>query len=333
MEKEEPSGQAAEWATVQAYKPEKFKRIVKHHREALTFSLALYKMGNDDLEAARKLFTVSALINRELKEQGNYLVCRSQATRCSVLGAKSLEELRGRARAFEKLWKGAKKQETLGMVYLMYETVALAEYLVFLALENRKDEVSELLERKGWLLQLFPEIGVIVKLFLELLGVEVGKPEAREVATALNNDIMAILRPIFFDALSGAIHVDREATLHTRALFRKWLGEKAGKLPWGEGSEERETAERFYRELLDFVDRRDASAVVQLLAPENSIASFTLMLWALVNGDKELARAHAKLGAMSYKKKLPRRLYREVAEARSEEELKLALLKLFYLHF
>jgi hypothetical protein len=250
-----------------------------------------------------------------------------------VLGAKSLEELRERAKAFEELWVEAKKQEKLDMVYLIYETVALAEYLVFLALEDRKDEVSELLERKGWLLQLFPEIGVIVKLFLELLGVGVGKPEAREVATALNNDIDGELWPIFFDALSGAIHVDREATLHTRALFRKWLGEAVGKLPWGEGSEERETAERFYRELLDFVDRRDASTVLQLLAPENSLASLTLMLWALVNGDEELARAHAKLAWMRYESKLLRRLFREAAEARSEEELKLALLKLFYLHF
>jgi hypothetical protein len=329
MEKEEPSGQAAEWATVRAFKPEGFKLLVKIHRGALTFSLAWYKMDNDDLEAARKLFTISAEIDRELEDWENYLACRSWTMRYSVLGAESLEELRGRARAFEELWKEAKKHEKLEMVYLRKESFALAEYLVFLALEDRKDEVSELLEREGWLLRLFPKIGVTTRLFLKLLGVGVGKPEAREVATALNNDIKAILRPIFLDALSGAIHVDREATLQ---IFRKWLGEAVGKLPWGEGSEEREVAERFYRELLDFVDRRGISAVVQLLAPVNSLASFTLMLWALLNGDKELAKAHAKLAWMRYKSKLPRSLFREVAEARSEEELKLALLKLFYYH-
>jgi hypothetical protein len=97
--------------------------------------------------------------------------------------------------------------------------------------------------------------------------------------------------------------------------------------------EEKRFVQISYRELLDFVDRRNASALIQLVAPLVSGARFLLMLWALVNGDEELARAHAKLGAMSYNKKPLRRLFREAAEARSEEELKLALLKLFYLHF
>jgi hypothetical protein len=37
------------------------------------------------------------------------------------------------------------------------------------------------------------------------------------------------------------------------------------------------------------------------------------MLWALVNGDEELARAHAKLASIVYEGKLPRRLFREAA--------------------
>jgi len=51
-------------------------------------------MDNDDLEAAKKLFTRSAEIDRELEDWENYLVSRSLAARCSVLGAGSLEELR-----------------------------------------------------------------------------------------------------------------------------------------------------------------------------------------------------------------------------------------------
>ncbi|MCC5998493.1 MAG: hypothetical protein LM573_05385, partial [Thermofilum sp.] len=356
MEKEEPSGQAAEWATVLAFKPEGFEREVKRHREALTFSLAWYKMDNDELEAARELFTVSAEINKELKEQGNYLNSRSWTMRCSVLGAESLEELRGRARAFEELWGEAKKQEMLEMAYLQGESIALAEYLVFLALEDRKDEVSMLLERKEWLLQLFPKISVIVKLLLELLGVGVGKPEAWEVATALNDDVNAELRSAFNtlmgrsrDALKecdefigemreicriavNAINGDKDAITELRLKSINRLSNKLTVLLGGDivqGFEENRFVKNFYRELLDFIYGRNASALIQLWVPVTSIASFTLMLWALVNGDEELARAHAKLRAMSYKK-LPRRLYREVAEARSEEELKLALLKLFY---
>jgi hypothetical protein len=194
-------------------------------------------------------------------------------------------------------------------------------------------EVSELLEREGWLLSYLPDKGVAVKLLLELLGVRVGKPEAREVANALSNYIRTALRPILFDALSGAIREDRETAAALSQVFRDVLSEAVGELPWGEGSEEREVVERFCRELLDFVGRRGVSAVVQLLAPEISLASFTLMLWALVDGnDEDLAKAHAKLAAILNESKLPRRLFREAAEARSEEELKLALLKLFYLH-
>jgi hypothetical protein len=357
MEKEEPSRQAAEWATVLAFKPERFKREVKHIRGALTFSLAWYKMGNDDLKAARKLFTISALINRELKHWVNYLNSRSWATRCSVLGAESLEELIGRARAFEKLWKEAKKQETLEMVYLMYETVTLAKYLVFLALEDRKDEVSMLLEREKWLLRLFPRIYVTTRLLLKLLGVEMGKPEAREVATALNNDVNAEFRPAFNtlmgrsrDALNecdefigekreicriavNAINGDKDAITELKYRSKVVLIHKLNVLLRGDilqDFEENRFVKNFYLELHDFIDRRDASALIQFWAPLTSRASFTLMLWALVNGDEELARAHAKLAWIVYKSKLLRRLYREAAEARSEEELKLALLKLFY---
>jgi hypothetical protein len=324
MEKEEPSGQAAEWAAVRAFKPEDFKLLVRRLRGTLTYSLAWYKMDNDDLEAAKNLFGRSAEIDRELEDWENYLVSRSLAARCSVLGAGSLEELRGRAGAFEGLWSEAKEHERLKMVYLVKESLALAGYLVFLALEGRKGEVSELLEREGQLLSYLPDLSVTVRLLLELLGVGVGKPEAWEVATALSNHIDAELLPIFIVALSVAICGDREAAAILQG-FREWL-------PWGEGSEEREVVERFRRELLDFADRRGASAVAQLGAPVTSLASFTLMLWALVNGDEELARAHAKLAWILSESKLPRRLFREAAEAQGER-FKLALLKLFYLHF
>ena len=58
-----------------------------------------------------------------------------------------------------------------------------------------------------------------------------------------------------------------------------------------------------------------------------------VMLWILGWGDEELARAHAKLASIVLEGKLLRRLFREAAEARSKEEFKLALLKLFYYHF
>jgi hypothetical protein len=330
IENENPSRQVAEWVAVQAFKPE-FKLLVRELRGKLTYSLAWYKLMNDDLETARELFEKSAEIYKELEHWGNYLVSRSLGTRCDVLNARSLEELRKRASAFEGLWSDTKEHEMLTIWYIEYETASLAEYLVSLALDGRVRKVSELLEREK-IFRFNPYVGVTVRLLLELLGVRVEKPEAQEVATALSDHIHTGLQGIFIDALSGTIRNDREVDTILQD-FREWLDEAVGNLLWVEHSEEREVVEHFYRELLDFANRRGASATVQLRAPVTSHASFTLMLWALVNGDEELARAHAKLGAMSYKKKLPRRLYREAAEARSEEELKLALLKLFYLHF
>ena len=358
MEKEEPSGQAAEWAAVRAFKPE-FKLLVKEHKGLLTFTLAIYRMHNDDLEAARELFEKSAEIDRELEEWGSYLICRLLAARCGVLGARNLEELRGRARAFEDLWSEAREHEILKM-YLERKSAALAEYLVFLVLDGRVGEVSELLERVGRLLELLPSSDVTVRLLLELSGVSIRRPEAREVAAALRGHIDAVLRPAFYalmglpgdalgecDELGGrarefcraavnAVSGDKEAVTDLKLWSLEMLSVGLADLLEREGVqdlEERRAVLRFYRELLDFVERRDARALVQLLAPVSSLARFTLMLWALVNGDEDLARAHAKLAAILYESKLPRRLFREAAEAQGGEELKLALLKLFYLHF
>ena len=95
--------------------------------------------------------------------------------------------------------------------------------------------------------------------------------------------------------------------------------------------------ERVNSKLQEFIRKRDASTVVLLLAPKDSKATHVLMLWALCEHsrkarDGELARALAKrmLITLPYREKLTRRLFREAAEARRWEELKLALLKLFY---
>jgi len=187
--------------------------------------------------------------------------------------------------------------------------------------------------------------------------VNVGKAEAREVAEALRNDIDQVFRPAF-NLLMGARALDKcgeiedvkhaltclqavkavlgdeEATRILKTSFRMRLEERVGERlkELVQGSEEREAVERFHRELQAFVGKRDAGTVVQLLAPQHSLASFVLMLWALSSGDEELARAHAKLMSITLKEKLPRRLFREAAETRGEG-FELALLKLFYYYF
>ncbi|MCC6005694.1 MAG: hypothetical protein LM590_15250, partial [Thermofilum sp.] len=371
VEGEGPSGPAVKWAEELALKPEEFKRAVKIVRGALTHALASYTMDNDDLEAAEELFESSAAICRELKSWENYLAARSRAARCSVLKAGSLEKLKEHAKTFESLWREAKehkKEANSPLVYLEMKAGALAEYLVSLALEGRTEEVSKLLDEEGWLLRRFPDVGVAVRLLLEHLGVKVEKPEAREVAEALRSYIWQDLRPAFnllmglpggaLDECSelkakkkelclsavAAIRGDEDAVITLKIEVIDRLGKRAcvarlllSGIP--QEPEECEAVKRFFSELLNFIEERGAGDVVQLWAPAHSSAAFVLMLWALSSGDEELARAHAKLVSITIEEKLLRRqklfrrLFREAAEARGGEELKLALLKLFYLHF
>ncbi|MCC6049741.1 MAG: hypothetical protein LM580_03490 [Thermofilum sp.] len=351
VEGEEPSGPAVEWAEEWASKPEEFKLLVKDVRGVLAYALARYTMSNGDLEAAEELFESAAAIYRELGIWENYLAARSLAARCNVLKAGSLEELREHAKTFASLWSEEKEHEEQAkspLAYFENEAGALAEYLVSLALEGRVDEVSRLLEEEGWLLRRFPHVGVAARLLLERLGAKVGKPEAREVAAALGGGIRAELRPAFntlmglpvsvpswcselkederlFCSAVDAVRGDERATAFLKRRFRRELLQS-------EDSGEHEVVGRFRDDILDFVEKRDASTLVQLWAPADQLASFTLMLWALTGGDEELARAHAKLAAILSPSKLTRRLFREAAEARGEG-FELALLKLFYYHF
>jgi len=132
------------------------------------------------------------------------------------------------------------------------------------------------------------------------------------------------------DAVCG----DEYAATLLKLEFINWLSEKVCDLlkEFAQDPKEQEAIKRYYSELLNFVGERNAGVLLQLWAPISSLASFILILWALSNDNEELARAHAKLATILNEAKLPRRLFREAAEARNEEELKLALLKLFYLH-
>jgi hypothetical protein len=201
-------------------------------------------------------------------------------------------------------------------------------------------------------------VDVAARLLLERLGVNVGKPEARELAVALRNHIGQDLRPAFNllmglpgGALSNcselkakerrlclsavaAIRGDEDAVITLKIKVIDQLGEKVTELLLtgiSQEPEEWEAVKRFHSELLNFIEERGAGDVVQLLAPETSLASFVLMLWALSNGDEELARAHAKLATITLMGKLLQRLFRETAEAQGER-FELALLKLFYYH-
>jgi hypothetical protein len=89
-------------------------------------------------------------------------------------------------------------------------------------------------------------------------------------------------------------------------------------------------------EFRGLVDGLDGKSLVQLIAPIDLRARLALMLRALINGDKELAKAHALMGAVEATgSKLLGRLYLEAYGACCDlgsEEFRLAIAKLFFYH-
>jgi hypothetical protein len=374
MEREEPDGQAREW--VVARSPvrledtrlcrERFELMVKMLRGKLAYSLAAYAIINDDLEAAQEIFKEAVEIRREIEDWFDYLIARSMATRCSLLRARSLEDLKNESKILEEIWMEAEEREREGhwaptVRVLEGKAFILAGHLVHLALEGRGEEVSRLLSEKGWLFAFRPEVGVAARLLLRILGAEVEEPEPREIAKTLEGEpflpeflpafnVLMGLQPIEYaeesckeleggarvvclralEALCGdevAVTLLKCDVLDILDSEIDLLGELAQR--YGE----QEIIERFRSELGEFVVKRGVNDVLLLFAPITPLAGMVLMLWTLSREDEELARAHAKRASIELREKLPRRLFREAAEARSEEEFKLALLKLFYLHF
>jgi len=78
----------------------------------------------------------------------------------------------------------------------------------------------------------------------------------------------------------------------------------------------------------------DGKSLAQLIAPETSTARLALMLYALVNGDEKLAKAHALIGTVrATGSKLLGRLYLEAYEACCDlksEGFRLAIARLFF---
>jgi len=339
--------------------------MVKRLRGALAHSLAIYAMDNDDLEAAKKFFEEAAETRRGLGDWFDYLAARSRATRCSMLQAGSLEDLKNGSKMFEEIWMEAEERVLREGSWaptapaLEKKAAILAEYLVHLALEGRGEEVSRLLSEKGWLFTLFPEVGVATLLLLRILGAKVEEPEPWEIAKALEGEVVPEFRPAFnvlmgsqpieyaeesckeleggaqvvcLLALAAVLGHERAADL-LKSSFLEGMDSKKDLLQeLAQRYGEQEIVERFRNELKEFVEKRGVSDVLLLPAPNTSLARMVLMLWALSRRDGELARAHAKLASVWLREKLPRRLFREAAEASNEEEFRLPLLKLFYLH-
>jgi len=96
--------------------------------------------------------------------------------------------------------------------------------------------------------------------------------------------------------------------------------------------------DKLFDEFEMLVGRLDGKSLVQLPAPGTSAALLALMLYALINGDEKLVKAHALRGAVAFPVKLHTRLFLDVYRAceqgcdLSNENLRQAITKLFLYH-
>ena len=97
--------------------------------------------------------------------------------------------------------------------------------------------------------------------------------------------------------------------------------------------------DKLFDEFEMLVGRLDGKSLVQLLAPGTSMALLALMLYALINGDEKLAKAHALYETVTSSGKLLSRLFLDVYRACGKgcdlgnEDLRQAITKLFLYHF
>jgi len=92
---------------------------------------------------------------------------------------------------------------------------------------------------------------------------------------------------------------------------------------------------KLINEFRGLVSGLDGRSLVQLIAPTDSMAQLALMLHALINDDKELAKALTLYGAINSSSKLLTRLFLEACRTccdLGKDEFRLAIARLFFFH-
>jgi hypothetical protein len=248
--------------------------------------------------------------------------------------------------------------------YLSIASLILGNYLVSLALINDVEGIRKLLEEHWWVLNAYKEVSVLTRLtlnallsprgglsnelqgklsvnpedlidalgshmyreFLPALRVALGivKPEDGIKLCEESNDEVCIDLILAVEGNSVVVEQLREEVINAFNAFNNSLK--------GFGFD----VESLIDEFRGLASGLDGRSLVQLIAPSTSMAQLALMLHALINGNKELAKALALYGATyTYYGKLLRRLYleayRECCDL-GKDEFRHALARLFFYH-
>jgi len=328
--------------------------------------LAIYLFDNDELDKAKELFKEVA---EELEEIGDFQnelvnrnwVLRVEAIKDSLVGGKLVDGFR---QLYEETFN--KKPFMLTARHLSIVSATLSDYLVSLALTGDHETINKLLEEHLWVLNADRRASVLTRLMLnallsprgrlssELKGKLSVNPE--ELIDAFESDIDSKYLPALRVALgiakpedgiklceefndevciylvlavkgnSVAVKQLREAVIYALNASNNSLK--------GFGFD----VESLINKFRGLVYGLDGKSLAQSLAIDSSRARLALMLHALINGNKELAKALAldgAYGAVNVAKKLPTRLFLEAYEACCDlegEGFRLAIAKLFFFH-
>jgi len=329
----------ANWVRVRDV-TEDAKRAIEDLRAWFTYVLARYKLNHaideKKLKEVAKEFEKAAEMRIKLEQWGGYLIARSLALRARVLAARSWEKLLERAKGFQELWEKAKKHLKLTARYLTTAVLPLSEYLVYLAASGNRERAEELLKKWRWLLDYDPEVFVNTRLMLKLFGVGEGA-KLEEVEDVFKTKLSRKRRQALL-MLTGRLR--RDKALEECAKLREdedvKVSSKARKERVEAVERLKSKIEREMPEAHLLLDVADGKTLVEVLTPILPAAQLAFMLLAAVEGRADAVRLHGLWGSATSREPLPRQLSYAVYENCGDlnsVECKMALLKLYYLHY
>jgi hypothetical protein len=269
----------------------------------------------------------------------------SGALRARVLAARSWGKLFERAKGFWELWREAEEHLELTAWDLATAAHLLGEYLVYLAASDNKEEAVKLLKERQWLLNYRPKVSVTTRLMLKVLGVG-ERARLKEVVDVFESLILPAFQPALL-MLAGRLQRD-EAPEECAKIFNAQPPDaEVCVVAVASAASNQEAAERLRSVLRSAIEseasetrpllnKADGRTLVEVLSPRSSQAQLAFMLLAAVEGRADAVRLHGLWGSMAHGGIVLQPLFRAVYENCDDlnsESCRLALLKLYYLHF
>ncbi|MDT7970627.1 MAG: hypothetical protein RQ842_08660, partial [Vulcanisaeta sp.] len=308
---------------------EAVKKSILKIAPLLKHELAFYRLDNNELDEAEKLFNEVAEERREIGDYENELVARSWALRVEAIKGSSVskELVEGFRRLYEETFK--EEHFKLTATYLSIASGTLGEYLVSLALTGDHETINKLLEGHWWVLNAVRRVSVLTRLMLnallshrvklsnELQGKLSFNP--KELINAFEyvmfRNFLPALR-VAFGMISPEDGYDECRSIEDSTEKRDCedavlavmddsvvVGRLRGKLIDYFNEQILEKERLGWLEELGFDDNAlisefeklvyglDGKSLAQLLAIRSSVAQLALLLHALINGNKKLAKA------------------------------------------